>query len=200
MIKRLIALFAAPFLLTACGTTMTSQDFAETNPKLILEEYFEGETHAYGLFEDRFGNVRNQFTVMVDGQWDGETLTLDEDFIYTNGDTEYRKWEIKKTGPNTYRGVTQQIIGEAEGVISGNSFNWKYKFKLKVGDGIWNVRFDDWMFLQPDGVLLNKARVYRWGFKIGTVFLSFSKNKAAAAQGIAAASRNERLRLAVNND
>ena len=40
MIKRLIALFAAPFLLTACGTTMTSQDFAETNPKLILEEYF----------------------------------------------------------------------------------------------------------------------------------------------------------------
>ena len=39
----------------------------------------------------------------------------------------------------------------------------KYKFKLNVGEDIWTVRFDDWMFLQADGVLLNKATAYRWG-------------------------------------
>ena len=158
---------------------MTIEDFAHEKPPLVLEEYFAGETHAYGLFEDRLGRVRNQFAVIVVGHWDGGTLSLDEDFIYNNGDTEYRKWQIEKTGSNTYIGTTQKIIGKAIGETSGNAFHWTYKFKLNVGDEVWNVKFDDWMFLQPDGVLLNKATVCRWGFKVGTVFLSFSKDKAA---------------------
>ena len=158
---------------------MTIHTLAEMTPTLVLEDYFQGETFAYGLFEDRFGRVRSQFTVTVDGHWDGEMLTLDEDFIYANGETEYRKWEILKTGANSYRGITQQVIGEAQGVTKDNIFHWTYKFHLKVGNAIWDVKFDDWMYLQPDGVLLNKARVYRWGIQIGTVFLSFSKNEAA---------------------
>jgi hypothetical protein len=174
-----LTLLCSALLVSACGTTMTTNDFADMTPTLVLEDYFQGETFAYGLFEDRFGNIRNQFTVTIDGHWDGEMLTLDEDFIYANGETEYRKWEILKTGENTYRGTTQQIIGVAHGKTEGNSFHWTYKFKLKVGDDIWDVKFDDWMFLQADGVLLNKARVYRWGVKIGTVFLSFTKNEAA---------------------
>ena len=155
---------------------MTIQDFETQTPTMVLEDYFQGKTRAFGLFEDRFGNVRNQFVVDIDGTWDGKTLILDEDFVYMNGDTEYRRWEIEKTGPNSYVGTTQQIIGTAEGETSGNTFHWTYKFKLKVGDDIWDVKFDDWMFLQPDQVLLNKATVYRWGFKIGTVFLTFSKD------------------------
>lgn len=162
-------------LLSACGTSMNVQDFRTAEPTLILEEYFEGQTTAVGLFEDRFGNVRNQFTVAIEGTWDGKTLVLKEDFIYNDGSTEFRQWDITKTGPNTYMGTTQQIIGEAQGIVSGNAFNWQYKFKLNVGDDVWDVKFDDWMFLQRDGVLLNKAIVYRWGIKIGTVFLSFNK-------------------------
>ena len=65
-------------------------------------------------------------------------------------------------------------------MIAGNAFHWKYDFNLKVGDGYWKVKFDDWMFMQPNGVLLNKATVTRWGFELGTVFLSFSKPEAAA--------------------
>ena len=196
---RLIAILASTLTLTACGTTMTIKEFAQETPTLVLEEYFEGETHAYGLFEDRFGRVRNQFTVMVDGQWDGSVLTLDEDFVYNNGDTEYRKWQIEKTGANTYVGTTQQIIGEAAGEISGNAFHWTYKFKLNVGDEAWDVKFDDWMFLQPDGVLLNKATVYRWGFKVGTVFLSFSKAKSTL-NARTGSPITEPLKQAVSND
>ena len=158
---------------------MHLDEFTQHQPHFALEDYFHGETRAYGLFEDRFGRVRKQFSVLIDGHWDGQTLTLDEDFIYDNGDSEYRHWQIEKTGPRHYVGTTQQIIGTAEGEISGNSFHWTYRFHLKVGKGIWDVRFDDWMYLQPDGVLLNKATVYRWGIKIGTVFLTFSKGRTA---------------------
>ena len=49
---------------------------------------------------------------------------------------------------------------------------------LKMGDDLLRVRFDDWMFLQPDGVLLNRARVSKWGIEIGQVTLVFKKKRA----------------------
>ncbi|UTW54354.1 DUF3833 domain-containing protein [Kordiimonas sp. SCSIO 12610] len=155
---------------------MTVQDFKSISPTLTLEDYFQGKTRAYGLFEDRFGKVRNQFTVQIEGTWDGETLVLDEDFLYSDGETECRRWELKKQGNSGYIGYTDSVVGAAKGEVVANSFNWRYTFNLKVGDNFWKVKFDDWMFLQPDGVLLNKATVTRWGVKLGTVFISFAKD------------------------
>ena len=154
---------------------MQIEDFQKTEPEFTLEEYFQGRTMAWGIFEDRFGKVQRQFVVTIDGTWDGTTLELNEDFIYNDGETENRFWTVTKTGDGTYEGKTENVIGEAAGTSAGNAFNWTYQFNLKVGESYWKVRFDDRMFLQPDGVLLNKAVVTRWGFKLGTVFLSFSK-------------------------
>ena len=70
--------------LTGC-TAMTSDDFTNKTPTFVLEEYFHGKTRAWGLFEDRFGTVRRQFVVNINGDWDGTTLTLDEDFLFDDG-------------------------------------------------------------------------------------------------------------------
>jgi hypothetical protein len=163
------------FVIAGGCSSMQVEDFKQTQPEFIPEEYFQGKTHAVGLFEDRFGNVKRQFTVEVDGTWDGNTLVLNEDFVYNDGETENRVWSLTKTGERGYEGKTQNTIGIAIGTREGNAFNWVYDFNLKVGDDNWKVRFDDWMFLQPNGVMLNKATVTRWGIKLGTVFLSFSK-------------------------
>ncbi|TNE64365.1 MAG: DUF3833 domain-containing protein [Alphaproteobacteria bacterium] len=175
MRMRFLLVFLGFLTVSGCGSSMTVQDFKMQPPTLALENYFQGRVKASGLFEDRFGNVRNQFTVMINGTWDGQTLILDEDFDYIDGSRENRRWTIVKDGPGRYRGTTEQAVGEAIGETAGNSFNWRYSFNLKVGDDTWRVKFDDWMFLQPDGTLLNKATIYRWGFKIGTVFLTFHK-------------------------
>ena len=52
---------------------------------------------------------------------------------------------------------------------------------LKIGDGTMRVHFNDWMFLQPSGILLNRARVSKLGVEIGTVTLAFMKKNANAA-------------------
>lgn len=159
---------------------MNLHDFKDIEPSLLLEEFFVGNSKARGLFEDRFGKVRTQFTVEIEGEWDGKNLTLNEDFVYANGDQEKRTWTIRKTGENTYEGATDNVIGVARGETAGNAFNWRYDFNLSVGEGkVWKVHFDDWMFLQSDGVLLNKARIKRWGVTLGTVFISFTKDTGA---------------------
>ncbi len=160
---------------------MRVEDFEGRKPKLVLEEYFLGTSKAWGIFQDRFGNLRRQFVVDIDGTWDGETLTLVEDFRYDDGETEQRVWRIRKAGEHGYQGAADGVIGEAVGRAYGNALHWRYDFALKVGDGTWNVSFDDWLFLQPDGVLINRAEVSKFGFTIGEVTLAFRKVPASGA-------------------
>jgi len=154
---------------------MKPEDFAGREPRLVLEDYFEGKTKAWGMFHDRFGNLRREFVVDITGTWDGEILTLDEEFDYSDGEQDRRVWTIKKIDDNTYVGTAGDIIGEASGKTFGNALNWTYSMNLKVGDGTWKVKFDDWMFLQPEGVLLNRASVSKFGFELGVVTLSFAR-------------------------
>jgi len=173
--KKYLCMISAGLLLVGGCAPMSVEEFKDAGPAFVLEDYFSGETRAWGLFEDRMGTVRREFVVDISGRWDGTTLMLIEDFRYNDGETETREWTITKTGPKDYVGSTADAVGTAVGKAGGNAFNWQYDFNLKVGNGAWKVHFDDWMFLQPNGVVLNKATVSRWGFKIGTVFLSFSK-------------------------
>ena len=154
---------------------MNVTEYENNEPKLILEEYFSGETIAYGVFENRSGEVINQFKVLIQGSFEDNILTLEEDFEYMNGKIDKRIWKINKLPDGYYEGTTNGVIGIARGRISGNAFNWKYVFGLPVGDTRYKLKFDDWMFLQEDGVLINRAFVTKWGFKIGSVTLSFYK-------------------------
>jgi hypothetical protein len=163
------------FLLSACGTAMKAEDFANSQPRLEIETFFAGKVKAWGIFEDRFGKVRRQFTVDIDGAWDGRQLVLDERFLYSDGEREQRVWTIIKTGEHNYTGTAGDVIGTAQGKSYGNALNWAYDMNLKVDNDTWKVSFDDWMFLQPDGVLLNRAVVRRWGIVIGSVTLAFAR-------------------------
>ena len=56
--------------LGACSS-MKIDDFAGTGPELLPEYYFAGQSRAWGMFEDRFGNLQREFTVELQGDWDG---------------------------------------------------------------------------------------------------------------------------------
>ena len=161
--------------LTGC-MAMTPDDFTNKTPKLVLEEYFEGKTRAWGLFEDRFGIVRRQFVVDINGAWDGTTLILDEDFLFDDGEKDFRQWRIKKLADGTYEGRADDVIGKAEGTASGNTLHWTYTLDLKrAGGSSIKVKLDDWMFLQPGGILLNRARMSKFGIELGQITISFQR-------------------------
>ena len=160
---------------------MKAEDFANQEPRFLIEDYFAGQTKAWGIFQDRFGTLRRQFVVDITGRWDGETLTLVEDFVYDDGKTEQRTWHIRKTGEHSYEGKADGVIGLARGESYGNALNWRYDFALKIGDSTWNVHFDDWMFLQGDGVMINRAVVTKFGIELGQLTISFRKPEPQAA-------------------
>ena len=164
---------AAP--LTGCISNDLG-DFADSPRELRLEEYFLGDTTAYGVFEDRFGKIRRQFKVDINGVVEDDVLTLTEDFLYDDGEVDQRIWVIDILGDGKYRGTAGDVPGFAEGAVAGNAFNWRYKVDLAIDeDTTWRVGFDDWMYLQPDNVLINRAYVSRFGLEIGQVTIAFRK-------------------------
>lgn len=177
--KTLFGSLLVILILTGCNS-MKPQDFKESEPKLTLFDYFKGKTSAWGIFEDRFGNVRRQFQVDIEGRINGNEMTLDERFNYNDGEKDQRIWRIRKTGDQTFVGEADDVIGIAKGEVQGNALNWTYDLNLKVGDRSYKVHFDDWMFLQSDGVMINRARLSKWGFDIGEVTLFFMKPAGAA--------------------
>lgn len=178
MIKRFAVLFVALFTLAGC-TDMKIEDFSSGTPAFDPFDYFAGETRAWGVFEDRFGTVRRQFEVDITGTVENGTLTLDESFRYADGETDRRVWRIRRNGNGGFIGTADDVIGEATGEAAGNALHWEYDMDLAVGDDTWRVRFDDWMFLQEDGVLINRARVTKWGVEIGEVSLFFKSVQGA---------------------
>jgi len=161
-------------LVPGCSNMKVS-DFKDVTPKFSIENFFIGRTHASGIFEDRFGNLKRQFLVNIMGTWNGSSLILDEKFEYDDGEKDRRVWNIKKLNDHFYEGNADDVIGLAIGESYGNVLNWRYQMDLKTRFGLIRVDFDDWMFLQPSGIVINKAKVSKFGIDIGTVTLVFVK-------------------------
>ncbi len=154
---------------------MNLNNFSNSKPTFTLEEYFLGRTEAWGLFHDRFGNLKRTFKVDIQGTLSEDILTLDEKFVYDDGELDQRIWKIKILGNKKYTGTADDVVGEALGESEGNALNWKYKLNLKVKDSTIQVDFDDWMFLQDRNILMNRAEVKKWGFTVGVVTITFLK-------------------------
>ena len=165
---------AAGLALSGCA----SQDieaYASQNPVLDLRSYFNGKLTAYGLFTDRAGTVIKRFTVLMVCSWTGNEGVLDESFSYSDGTTQKRIWRLTQLPDGRYTGRADDVVGEATGQTRGNTFHWNYTLSLPVDGKVYEVQFDDWMYLMTNTVMLNKATMRKFGFRLGEVTLAFTK-------------------------
>ena len=170
---------AAPLWLVGCASAPTPADYAAERPVLDLRQYFNGKLTAHGIFTDRAGKVQRRFTVDMNARWEGDKGVLEEDFLYSDGTKERRVWRLTKLpdaqGEGRYIGTADDVVGEAQGQASGNALRWTYTLRLPVDGKVYEVQFDDWMYLIDERVMLNKAVMSKFGIRLGEVTLSFTK-------------------------
>ena len=161
-------------LLAGCAAP-TPGDYARETPALDLARYFNGPLTAHGVVTDRSGRVIRRFVVKMNGRWSGNEGVLDEDFSYSDGKTEKRVWRLTKLGDGRYSGRADDVVGEAQGQAAGNALQWRYSLRVPVYGHVFEVQFDDWMYLVDDRVMLNKAVMSKFGIPLGEVTLAFHK-------------------------
>ena len=178
------ALVALSLGIAACARNDVST-LASHQPRLVLEEFFAGQSVAFGIFEDRFGNLRRQFRVNLQGEFDGDKLILNEEFLYDDGERASRTWTIDQLGSVSdgtvsYTGYAADVKAAASGAQVGNALNWQYDITLEMSGISLDVHFDDWIYKQDEDIAINRAFVTKFGVEIGSVTIVFIRGKTAA--------------------
>ncbi len=171
------AAITTAWLATSCSGPR-ARDFKTGSAPVDPLLYFTGRTQSWGLVENRFGKVLDQFSTEMRGEMRGTALRLVQDFSYTSGKKQHREWDIRPVGGHRYEGTANDTIGTARGEVRGNAFEWNYALAIPVGKGSTRVDFTQIMLLQEDGVLLNRVRFSKLGVRLGDVSEFFIKPDA----------------------
>ena len=168
--------FLIIIFLTGCANNMKPTDFKDQKPKLVIEDFLSGNVKAWGILQNRSGNVIRQFSADLNGKWDGKKLILDEKFNWTDGEIQTRQWTINKLDEHNYTGTAKDVVGTAKGYSYGPAFKFEYVLLVPVKGKELKITFDDWIFKQDDKVAINRATMTKFGFKVAELTVVFVKD------------------------
>ena len=166
-----VVAIAVPLALAACATRPGVPAEAPKAAQFSPEVDFLGRSFGRGEFRSITGAQR-AFDVELNGAWDGSTLTLVEDFKYTDGVRETKTWRLTKTSEGRYRGTREDVVGEAVGFTDGPVFRLEYTMAIpKKNGGVRNVKFRDVLADDGAGGIINRANVSWYGVRVAQVDL-----------------------------
>jgi hypothetical protein len=153
--------------IAGCAAPQIS-DYAGQKPAFDFRHYFDGTVLAHG-------KVIRRFVVTMKCEWVGDEATLDEAFVYDDGERQHRLWRVKMLPGERFVGTADDVVGEARGESAGAAFNWRYTLSLPVDGTVYEVQFDDWMHRIDERVVLNRAVMSKFGVRVGEITLSFTR-------------------------
>jgi len=160
-----------PLIISGCSS-MDADPYRDQSPPFVLEQFFDGSVNAWGIVQNRSGEVVQRFTVDIAGEVEGDRLVLDETFTYGLGDgVKKRIWTIERAADGRYTGSADDVLPGARGRSYGNAFNWTYQMDLPVGDRDYRVRFDDWIWALDANTIVNRAYIKKFGLTFAEVTL-----------------------------
>ncbi|HAN80003.1 MAG: hypothetical protein CMD54_06765 [Gammaproteobacteria bacterium] len=157
-------------VLVGCATNLDGERYRSVRPNFDLFEFFNGTVRAWGLVQNTSGEVVQRFEVDIRGTVSGNRITLDETFRYAIGTgPEKRVWKVDRLDTGEYRGIAEDVLGEATGSVYGNAFRWSYRMEIPVRNTLYEVAFEDWFWAIDDRRLLNRSYIQKFGFDIAEV-------------------------------
>lgn len=109
--RKLLTLITLTMTLFSCSSKKI-ENYANSTPKLDIFKYFDGELEAFGLMQDRSGKVTRRFKVRMKGEFKDGILTLDEKFVFDDGEKQSRIWKIEKIDENHFKGGAGDVVGD----------------------------------------------------------------------------------------
>jgi hypothetical protein len=171
---RLICFLITVLALSACSQPRI-KDHAAFEPTVQLAEFFSGDLNAYGVVRDRSGTVIRTFSADIAASSDAGVVTLDEDFVFDNGDQDKRVWTLTPKTDGSWGGTAGDVVGEGKLLHSGNALFLDYVLRIPYNDGTIDVSVDDRMYQVAPNILLNESIMTKFGIQVGSILLVIVK-------------------------
>lgn len=171
---RLMCLGLCAVILMGCSP-ITVEDYANNKPAIVMEHFFNGPLTAHGVVKDRSGKVIRSFNATIEASWQQGVGTLDEHFVFDDGEQQQRIWQLTKTAEGNYIGTANDVVGEGDISVAGNSVFLDYVLRIDYQGEPLDLRIDDRMYLTSETVMINESTMTKWGFKVGSLLLVIKK-------------------------
>ena len=178
LISTMIAL--GMVMTTGCSSVQV-ENYADNTPVLDPEIFFDGQLSAHGVIKDRGGEVIRYFNVDIKAYWKDGIGTLEEDFVFNDGEQDRRVWTLTPSGSNSYIGTAGDVVGQGKISVAGNSMFLDYVLRIPYGDGTLDLHIDDRMYLVSPDVLINESRMIKFGFEVGEILLVIQRQQGDGA-------------------
>lgn len=153
----------------------------ETSGPFALTAFFAGHVRATGIFEDRFGTVRRRFIADMVGRFEGCAFVMTEDFVFDDGEKQHRVWRITPRDDGSFAATANDIVGVATGVTIGSTIKMRYRHEVMIDGRAVVLSFDDQIHRLDRDNAIGRARVNKWGVKVGELSIFFQR---VAAQSL----------------
>lgn len=144
----------------------TSDDYADTDTLFDVRTHLNGPIVCEGLIYGPTGRVTSRFVGHFDCKWDGNRGHMSEVFHYDDGSQQARAWDLTLGNDGAIRALASDVVGEGSGQQKGNAVRLNYRFRLPEKSGGHVLDVVDWMYLAPNGTIVNRSQFRKFGIKV----------------------------------
>lgn len=169
------ALGTLALAMSGCSN-VTPDDYQGRAPAFEPEAFFNGSLTAHGVVKDFSGKAIRHFNADIIGCWSAGVGTLDEDFIFDDGEAQKRVWTLTPDGNQAYIGTAGDVVGEGRARWEGNAMFFDYTLRIELEGGPIDVRIDDRMYRVSENVVINESKMRKLGFGVGEILLTILRH------------------------
>jgi hypothetical protein len=182
MSKKYVVSAALVAAISGCSQSVT--EYSSETPVFELNQFFRGESRAWGVMHNWQGKQSVRFTAELCGSWQGNQGNLYELFYFSDGRIEQRHWQLQQAADGRISGTAGDVIGQASGRQAGNTLYWEYTLRVPYDGDTLDVRVKDWLYLVDKQNVINRSTLHKYGLTVAELTLSIqqqNKNADCAA-------------------
>jgi len=141
-------------------------DYASADLQFDVRTHLNGPIVCEGVIYGPTGRVSSRFVGEFDCHWEGNKGTMNETFLYDDGSRQDRCWQLTVGNDGRIKALAEDVVGEGTGQQSGDSVQLKYRFRLPEASGGHVLDTVDWMYLAPNGTIVNRSQFRKFGIKV----------------------------------
>jgi hypothetical protein len=135
-------------------------------PPFDLRETLNGPILCEGVIYGPTGRVTSRFVAKMHGHWDGNHGVLREHFQYDSGADQIREWRLTIGNDGKIRAEADDVVGAGTGEAAGGAVQLLYRLRLPQSAGGHVLDVNDWMYLTPNGTVMNRSQFRKFGIKV----------------------------------
>ena len=144
-------------------------------PKLIFEEFFDGEVSAKGHLIQYYPKIKKKkLFINFKGEFKKNTLYIKENYFEDNLNI-VREWKFIKISNNYFIGDEKNVYGKIKVFINNNELKMKYFFKIIFKKISIKVNVQDDMYLLNANEIINSTKVTKYKIRLADTLLMYKK-------------------------